>query len=487
MLDESNPAAAPRPLLYEDLAAKVGRMIEERVFRPGDRVPSIRTLSRQMRVSVNTVMEAYGRLEDQGVLEARPQSGHYVRYRVATPLAREGWQPDPAGLAPRNVLLSAAQAAVQRSLADPALVPLASGTPDPALLPVEKLNRLLAGQARRFAADCSSYAGCRGLLRLRTQIAKRLLDSGCSLSPEEIVVTSGCAEGVTLALQVLCRPGDTVAVGTPVYHRYLETMQWMGLRILEIPCSPRDGMNLDVLRYALERNPVQACLVHPNFNNPLGSLMPAEHKRDLVAFLARRQIPLIEDDVYGDLGFSVRPPSAKAYDRSGLVLSCSSFSKTLAPGYRVGWIAAGRFQPEVERLKTLFNIATASPTQFAIAEFLANGGYDHHLRRLRRTCAVRMARVREAIGRAFPHGTRITRPEGGTVLWVELPEGMDAGLLHERALAAGVAIVPGTLFTLGDAFRNCFRVNGTLWSERIEAAIGRLGDLVVHPADRRLG
>jgi DNA-binding transcriptional MocR family regulator len=149
----------------------------------------------------------------------------------------------------------------------------------------------------------------------------------------------------------------------------------------------------------------------------------------------------------------------------------------LAPGYRVGWIAAGRFQGEVERLKAMFNITTASPTQLAVAEFLANGGYDHHLRSLRRLCASRMAQTRDAIGRAFPPGTRVTRPEGGTVLWVELGEEADAGALHGKALDAGIALVPGALFTMGGAYRNCFRINGTFWSERIEAAIQRLGQL----------
>jgi DNA-binding transcriptional MocR family regulator len=250
------------------------------------------------------------------------------------------------------------------------------------------------------------------------------------------------------------------------------------LKVLEIPADPREGMSLEVLEYAIRQNPVRACIGLLTFNNPLGSLMPGQRKRQLVELLASREIALIEDDVYGDLAFGAnRPPAAKAYDRDGLVLLCSSFSKTLAPGYRVGWILPGRFQPEVERLKSLFNIATAVPTQLGIAGFLAEGAYDRHLRTVRRAYARQVARVREAVGHHFPAGTRVTRPEGGFVLWVEMPESVDSLRLYQKALQKGISVAPGTIFTLGDKFRNCIRLSAACWSERIERAIETLGGL----------
>jgi DNA-binding transcriptional MocR family regulator len=237
-------------------------------------------------------------------------------------------------------------------------------------------------------------------------------------------------------------------------------------------------MNLEVLDYAIRHNQVNACITIANFNNPLGSLMPDDKKRELTTLLAKREIPLIEDDVYGDLAYGPgRPPSTKAFDEKGLVLYCASFSKTLAPGYRVGWIAAGRYQQKVEQLKALLNIATASPTQLAIAEFLTNGGYDHHLRTLRRVYARQAAQVRDAIGRYFPPGTRVSRPEGGYILWVELPEGYDGFRLYELALQEGISIAPGRIFTLGDKYGNCLRLNAAIWSERIEQALETLGGL----------
>lgn len=465
--------------LYEEIAARVGGLIEQGTYRPGERIPSIREMSRQMQVSVNTIMGAYAQLENQGMVEARPQSGYYVRSRVLEPGADvPNRKPEDEPL-PCCVSVEELPMKVIRSLTDPSMVPLGSSVPNPDLLPIDKLNRMLATEARRFRIQSVSYTGPRGTHRLRTQIAKRSLTYGCTPAPEEIVVTSGCVEAVTLALQATCRPGDTVAIASPVYYTFLHSIQWMGLKVLEIPATPQEGISIDVLGYAIRHNPVHACLIISNFNNPLGSVMPDEKKRELAALLAQHDIPLIEDDVYGDLAFgSARPSAVKAYDEKGLVLYCSSFSKTLAPGYRVGWIVPGRYQRKVQQLKALFNIATATPTQLAIAEFLTNGGYDHHLRTIRRIYSRQVARVQDAVGRHFPLGTRVTRPGGGFVLWVEMPDGIDAFRLYEDAFNAGISIAPGTLFTAtGDKYRNCIRLNAAFWSERTEQALETLGGM----------
>ncbi len=465
-------------LLYEEVAARIGGMIEKGTYRPGERIPSIRNLSRQMRVSINTVMQAYANLENAGVVEARPQSGYYVRSRLLEPEARPAKRKAREHLAPNPVTLSDITFQVMRNISNLSLVPLGGGTPNPDLLPIDKLNRMLATESRRFRIQSILNTETAGAKRLRMQIARRSLDSGCSLSPEDIVITSGCREAVTLALQAVCRPGDTVAVASPVYYTFLHTIQWLGLKVLEIPSDPREGMILEVLSYAIRQNPVHACIVISNFNNPLGSLMPDEKKQELAALLAKHEIPLIEDDVYGDLCFGpARPRTAKAYDEKGLVLLCSSFSKTLAPGYRIGWIVPGRFQQKVERQKALLNIATASPIQLAVAEFLANGGYDHHIRRIRRIYARQVAQMRDAVGRHFPQGTRVTRPEGGFVLWVEMPEEVNALSLYEEALLKGISVAPGPIFTTGGKFRNCVRLNAAFWSERIEQALETLGEL----------
>jgi DNA-binding transcriptional MocR family regulator len=464
--------------LHRNVAAKLGSMIEQGLYRPGERLPSIRELSRRLRVGINTVTQAYIDLENARLVEARPQSGYYVScHAQAIEKPRE---PSATGSSPtaRTVTLGDTHLQIMRDLNDERLVPLGRGAPSTDILPAGKLNRMLAAQGRRFPSAYVSYAAPNGIARLRTQIARRSLDYGCALAADQVVVTSGCVEAVTLALQAICRAGDTVVVESPVYYTFLKSIQWMGLKVLEIPATAREGMSLEVLHYVLRQNDVRACVVISNYNNPLGSLMPDDKKRELVRLLARFGVPLIEDDVYGDLGFgNTRPCVFKAFDDQDLVLLCSSFSKTLAPGYRVGWIAPGRFLQKVDGLKSLFNIAAATPTQFAVAEFLADGGYDRHLRAARRTLAQRMEQMRQTVFRHFPSGTQATDPAGGCFLWVEMPEEIDALRLHQEALGEGIGVAPGTLFTLGDRFRNCIRLNGSFWSERIERAVATLGRL----------
>ncbi|MBI5575279.1 MAG: PLP-dependent aminotransferase family protein [Deltaproteobacteria bacterium] len=466
-------------LLYEEVAARIGGLIEQGTYLPGDRIPSIRELSRRMNVSINTIMEAYANLENMGVVEARPQSGYYVRSRLPEPAVK-----DPefhAGDEPVACCVSLDEIPLRilRTMADPSHVPLGGGVPNPDLLPIDKLNRMLASESRRFRVQSVSLSGARGVKRLRVQLSRRMLHSGCTISPDDIVVTSGCVEAVTLALQAVCRPGDTVAVGSPVFYTFLHSIQWMGLKIVEIPSTHREGMNIDVLEYALRNQPIHACLVIANFNNPLGYVMPEENKRRLAALLAKHDIPLIEDDVYGDLAFGPeRPAAVKAYDEKGTVLQCSSFSKTLAPGYRVGWIVPGRYGQRIRQLKSLFNIATATPTQLAMAEFLVNGGYDHHLRTIRRAYRRQMDRMRDAVGRFFPVGTRVTRPEGGFILWVEMPGEVDSRKLYEMALREGISVAPGTVFsTTGVEYGNCIRLNAAYWSGKIEQALETVGGM----------
>ncbi|MBN2428153.1 MAG: PLP-dependent aminotransferase family protein [Deltaproteobacteria bacterium] len=464
--------------LYEQVAGKIAELVDKGTFRSGDRVPSIRGLSRQLQVSLNTVKEAYALLEDRRVLEARPQSGYYVCARL--PQVPDAPLVDPPALNPTEVSISRIYRMVMNDLLDPRLVQFGIAFPNPDLLPIDKLNRMLATETRRFRIPSISYDIPPGYERLRMQIARRQLVHGCTLRPDEIVVTSGCVEAVVLSLRALCRPGDTVAIQSPVYFNFLQMIEDLGLKTLEIPTSPVSGLSLEALEYALDnhRGEVKACLVLTNFNNPDGGLMSDADKRRLVELLDRHDIPLIEDDVYGDLSFNDRRPSvAKAFDKNGSVLLCSSFSKTLAPGYRVGWIAPGRFQERIERGKMLTNVATSMPPQLAIAEFLANGGYDHHLRSIRRVYAQKLASMADAIGRHFPEGTRVTRPKGGFVLWLEMPEKVDSLQLYGLAHEQGISLAPGPLFSTTGKYRNFVRLNAGFYSEKMEGAVATLGRL----------
>jgi DNA-binding transcriptional MocR family regulator len=465
-------------MLYEEIARQIRELIAHGTLRPGERIPSVRRLSRQRDVSISTVLQAYRVLESEGVIEAKPQSGYFVRPKLReVPAEPELSRPVPNAT---EVNVTELAMRVMDATRDPGLVRLGAALPSPELLPTAQLNRAMAAAGRRNPDAGNSYDVAPGNLALRVQISRRALESGCTLSVDDIVTTFGGTEALCLCLRAVAQPGDTIAIESPTYFGILQCIESLGMKALEIPTHPRDGVSLDALAFALETQPVKACLFVLNFNNPLGSCMPDENKRQLVEMLAARNIPLIEDDIYGDLAFtSNRPKTAKSFDRKGLVLLCDSFSKTLAPGYRVGWTAPGQFLERVKHLKIVSTMATATLPQMAIADFLANGGYDHHLRKVRRLYADKVALMTRAICEYFPEGTKVTRPQGGQVLWVELPERIKALELFSRALAEKISIAPGPIFSAKNRFQNFVRLNcGNPWSPAIEDALRRLGQLM---------
>jgi DNA-binding transcriptional MocR family regulator len=461
--------------LYETLADDLADLVSRGALRPGDRLPSVRQLSKQRRVSVSTVLQAYLVLESRGLVEARPQSGHYVRAprRPPPPEPRVARQSTSV----TRVTVSDLVTRVYRAARDPQVVPLGAAIPSPELYPTDKLHRTLAAVARTARGMGIAYDMPPGYLPLRRHIARRAADAGCGLSPDDIVTTAGTMEGLHLCLRSVTRAGDTVIVESPGYYGLLQLVESMELKALEIPTHPRFGMDLGALSDAVRRHRVRAVLAVPTFSNPIGSLMPDEAKEELVNILARRQIPLIEDDICGDLHFEApRPRPAKAFDREGLVMLCSSFSKTLAPGYRVGWVAPGRFRERVEQLKFTQTIAAPTVTHMAVAEFLDAGGYDHHLRHLRRKLAEQVRQFSDAIAEHFPAGTRVSRPQGGLVVWVELPPGTSALDLHARALAQQISIAPGPIFSAKQRFASCIRIScGHPWSDVFARSIRTLG------------
>jgi DNA-binding transcriptional MocR family regulator len=464
--------------LYQEVADKVAGLMDSGTLRPGQKIPSVRKLSQQFKVSISTVLQAYRLLEDQGRIEAKPQSGYYVRARFWQRSAEPEISRPPTQTT--DVTIGEMAAQVLHEAMRPDCVQLGAALQGPEMLPIRQLNRIAGAIGRRSPLVGAQYEVPPGCEALRVQIARRALDAGCAIAPDDIIVTSGAQEALGLCLRAVANPGDAVAIESPTYYGLLQLIEVLGLKAVEIPTDPRTGVCLNALAEALDAHRIAACLFVNNFNNPIGSCMPDESKRALVQMLAERRIPLIEDDIYGDLGFGPqRPKLAKAFDRDGLVLTCSSFSKTLAPGYRVGWCVPGRFRAAVDRLKLFTNIATATMPQLAIAEFLVTGGYDHHLRRMRKAFQERIARMSDAVCEFFPEGTRLTRPAGGFVLWVEMDERVDAQALHDRAMADKIAIAPGAIFSPSGKYRNFIRLNcAHPWSDRIERAIERLGEIV---------
>jgi DNA-binding transcriptional MocR family regulator len=351
--------------------------------------------------------------------------------------------------------------------------------PSAELLPAKKLGRFLSAAIRNEKAALSVQLMPQGSLELRRAIARRLLETGCSAGPDEVIVTSGCLESIGLCLRALTQPGDIVAVESPTYFGVLQALERLHLQALEIPAGPCDGIDLEFLEEALMRHPVKALVVTPNGHNPLGSVMSERSREELVALASQHSIHIIEDDVYGDLCFSEsRPRSLMAFDEGGLVMQCSSFCKTLAPGYRVGWLLPGSLSTQVMRMKFASSLGAASPCQMAIAGYLEKGGFDHHLRGLRGTLQVNLDRITRLIGESFPAETRVTRPDGGFVLWVELPLGTDSLELYQRAMQKGIGLTPGPIFSASGGYRNCIRLNAAVhWTEQTVAGLETIGRL----------
>jgi DNA-binding transcriptional MocR family regulator len=344
---------------------------------------------------------------------------------------------------------------------------------------MSKLEHIVRVIARRQPQCVADYGLPPGREELRRQIALRARDWGVNLAAEDIIITHGCIEALNLCLRAVAKPGDIIALESPTHFAMLQIIESLGMKALEIPTHPRYGVSPEALEFALEREKIKACLLMPNVGNPLGSTMPDASKKRLAQILARRDIPLIENGICNALHFDPATPfAAKAFDKKDMVMLCSSFTKTIAPGFRVGWVAPGRYYAEVLMLKFVSSGGVSALLQLALAEFLESGGYDRLLRDLRRVYAEQVERVTQAVCRHFPAGTRLTRPSGGFVLWAEMPPGIDSLELARRAMKQRIGVAPGVLFSASGQYSNCLRINCSLpWSERVEGALARVGGL----------
>ncbi|MEN9658359.1 MAG: hypothetical protein RL571_1824 [Pseudomonadota bacterium] len=480
MTDLSLPNANQRrktETLYFQLAGELAQAIQSGVLQLGEKLPSIRKLSAQRQVSLSTVMEAYRELEDRGLIEARPQSGFYVQKHRNGFSAPELTQPPQQA---RQVVVDPMWLPATLARLHDIKIDFGFAILAPALFPNQQLQRLLAQVTRHSPELIADYGRPAGDVELRRQIARRALNWGGQFEAEEILITQGAIEALNLCLRAVTQPGDVVAIESPAYFGLLQILESFQLKALEIPTHPQTGISIEALELATRSDEVKACVLLPNFSNPLGSLMPDENKKRLVELLAERHIPLIEDDLYGEFYYKGdRPRPAKAFDKEGNVMLISSFTKTVAPGFRIGWVVAGRHHQKVEQLKFINTFSNAMPLQRTIAKFLESGGYDHHLRRLRRACFDQVMLAVAAIERFFPSDTRLHVPQGGYVFWIELNAVVDTLLLLQHALREGISFTPGPLFSPSHSYRNCLRICcNEPWGARHDHAIERLGELV---------
>lgn len=467
----------PRQPLYAEIAHRMARLIDSEAFKPGQRLPSVRDLAAHNGVSVSTAVQALRWLEERHLVTARPRAGYFVSRRGRAPALPAVSRPPRHSVAverkTRTELITAVagqQSAVSFGGACPK---------DPGFFDEARVRAAVNRAARTHRFSLVEYADSPGTPALREAVARRALHLGCQLQAEDIVITASCIHAVGLCLRAVASPGDVVALESPTHFGFLDLLESLNLRALEIPTHPKEGMSLAALQLALDTQPVKAVLSVPTLSNPLGAVMRHADKQALVRMLAARQVPLIEDVVFNDLLASdERRKAAKAFDPDGWVMLCGSFSKTVAPGIRLGWVEAGRWREAVSRLKRVQGVPTNEVLEHALADLLTQGGYESRMRRLSETMKARLAEARELIGESFPKGTRVSAPPSGYTLWLELPGHLDAMALFQRCAAEGIVFGPGGLFTATDRFDHCLRLSfAGPWTDPERRALRRIGEL----------
>lgn len=470
--------SAQAPLLYERVARLVESQISTGALRTNERIPSVRSMSRTARVSVSTVVQAYLHLENIGLIEARPQSGFYVKApeTVVLPAPR----PKIARASRPYSIAAEVLDACRETMARTDVIQLNGAFTSPTMYPTQRLNNLVREVLRDRAFNAGEVILPPGDEELRRQVAKRMAVAGAPTDPSHVVITSGAMDAITLTLRVLCKPGDTVMVESPTYFGLLQVIEHLSLKVVEVPNVPGHGIDVEAVRAIARTTKLAAAVLMPSFNNPSGSLTPDDAKREIVSIFADIEVPIIEDDIYGDLHYgSARPSSMRAFDETGLVISCGSISKTIALGYRIGWAVTPQFHADIARAKFFSSVACPTLQQLVLARYYASGGYDRYLRRVRLTLSANAQHVTDAIARYFPPGTRVARPAGGVVLWVELPRNVDGAELFRSALASRIGVAPGVVFSAKGDYRNYIRMScGLPWTTTVERAIEKLGRLV---------
>lgn len=464
--------------LYLQVADGLEKMIAEEVLRIGDKLPSVRLLSDKHGISMGTAFQAYYHLEGKGLIESRPKSGYYVRFNHSRFLDLPE-QAKPASSS-HDVSVKEMITSIYSDIASSDVINFALAVPDPALVPAAKINKSVVHALRNNKNHCIAYENTQGNEELRQQVAKLAFNWGGKIKPSDVIITSGCLEAVTICLKAVTKPGDTVAVESPTYFGIYQAMENLGLKVIEICSDPVTGIDLEQLESVVKKISIKACVAVPTFNNPAGSCMPEDKKKRLVQFITKNNIPLIEDDIYGELYFGKnRPRTCKSFDTNNMVMYCSSLSKSVAPGYRIGWTIPGKFFEEVKQIKRIQNISSPTLTQAAMAHFLKNGRYEYHLKGMRKALHTQCLRYMQAIIEYFPASTKISRPSGGFTFWIELDKKIDSFKLRTEAMKHKISIVPGKIFSSGTDYSNYIRISyGRPWDDDVDYGLMMMGKII---------
>ncbi|MBN2339933.1 MAG: PLP-dependent aminotransferase family protein [Deltaproteobacteria bacterium] len=463
---------------YEQIYDYFSDAITEGKLKPGNKLPSLRHVASQFSCAMSVCIQAFEALEYRGLVLAIEKSGFFVAN------AQPGSPPRPerdhfsfrfAKTRANTFTQRIVDASLQSDVAN-----LGGAIPHASLLPQHKLQQQMNRVLRTQPNLWSRYAPPQGEPSLRREIAHLMLHKGVSVSPEEIIVTNGCMEALSLAIQSAVGPGGVIAVESPMFFGIIVLLEVLQVRVIEIPTTPTTGIDLDALESVLSSQSIDACMLSANFQNPLGAAMPSENKRRLLQMAEQYQFSIIEDDVFGECSFDGRPSvPIKKYDETRNVLFCSSFSKTICPSLRAGWLIAGKQLDNCLNLKLAQTLGSPVATQLVMTGFLESGGYVAHMRRFQKQIARQTFQLRDLVLRHFPRGTKVTAPRGGYFLWVEYEGDIDAVTLFERALQHKIVISPGPVFSVENRFHYAMRLSSAgPVDDRIASAVKQLGQWI---------
>lgn len=461
--------------VYLRIADDIGVQILNGSLKRGDKLSSIRVVSAERGVSISTVIKAFVELEKRGMVLSRPKSGFVVNYVQKLPDTPSVTVPGRR-MNPDDIEEIIETVYKERKSCK---VLFSGGTLPKEMLPVARLNKSMTA-AMRDLEDSGTGYDLKGNHRLKELIAGRSVLWGGRIRPSEVITTAGCMEAIAFSMIALCQRGDTIVVESPLYYGILQLAANLGLKVIELPTHPLYGVEIDALKKTVSTQKISLCILVTNFNNPYGCCMPDEHKKEVVKLLEKYGVPLLEDDEYGELHFEdKRPVNCKTFDESGNVIWCGSFSKTLAPGYRVGWLSAGKYSEKIARIKSYHSISGNTLAQEAITHFIEHNRYDHHLRQLRRTLYNNSLQYIRCVSDYFPDNIKVSQPKGGFVMWVEMEKQHNAIDLYQKALRHKISIAPGRMYTLQNQYNNCFRLSyGMVWNDELEEALKTLGHLI---------
>ncbi|HVK95129.1 MAG TPA: PLP-dependent aminotransferase family protein [Noviherbaspirillum sp.] len=471
---------AKRQTRYQKVVDRLVSQIDASIFLPDTRLPSVRDLMKSEKISLTTATRVFQELEATGRAYSRNRSGYFVQSQSKSNESKTNARSQQrksfkaVTVAVNHLVVDMLERSSQENI-----VALGSAVLNGDLVPQSLLNRVLMSIAKNKEINHGSYVPPPGLLELRCNIARIMVERGVVCSPDDILITAGDSIATEFALRAVTRPGDSIAIETPTYFGILQAIETSGLKAIEISTSPETGIDLDELKRAVHARKISCVLLNPTIQNPLGYTMPLQHRHALVELLAQENIPLIEDDVFHDLYDGVENLKAiKSFDHRGMVLYCSSFSKVLTPGYRIGWCIPGKYRNEMLCDILARNISISSLPQVLLSEFIRKGYYGPHTKKLRELFSSYPKKIATLIERHFPAKTKVSQPTGGFVFWIELPAPINIDSLYETALANSISITPGTIFSTSDTTNRNFRICvGRRWTSQVEQAIIQLGAL----------